>query len=87
MSWYIELMGAREAVRAKAIEEFDKNIAMCEGKDEANDIRAVKERALAKLGTFRPETYGNGVRLIANGSDSPNGGSFKLEVYRCKLEL
>lgn len=88
MSWNIDLIGTKDAVRAKAVEAFDKAAASYEGKDEANDVKMVKERALAKLDALTIEPFANAVKLSASGSDSPGmGGSFKLEIYRTSLTL
>jgi len=88
MSWSIAVIGTKDAVRAKAVAEFDRMAAIYEGKEEANDILLVKARALVKLDALTFEYGLNGVKIHASGSDTPGMvGCFSLSVERLALTL
>ena len=93
MSWSVKAKGTKEEVKAKLTEQFDAAEHLYSGQPEADDVRAVKERALALVDacTLEPQ-YGqdwNGVSVEANGSHANGngfaGGSFQLSVFRVVL--
>lgn len=87
MSWSLEKKGTVEKVREAVIAEFDRCAAMYAGKEEEKDVLAVKERALASLGEFKPDVFLNAIGVVASGSRGPNWTTIKLEITTFHLEI
>ncbi len=83
MSWGISITGTRKAVIAKVSAQLDKIAAGYEGKEEANDVRAAKDRILAIVDGLElcTDQYGvewNAVDVKAGGSHSTVGNEGKI---------
>lgn len=97
MSWSIEYTGSKEGVKAKVVEQLDKVAASYDGKAEAKDVLAAKERIVAlvdalDLGTDAYGTVWNAVKVSANGSHSwtekgVTSANFQVSVVRMSLAL
>jgi hypothetical protein len=83
MSWYVCLVGAREAVRAKAAQEFDKQASYYESQpEEKADIMACKDRALAVIDRITAL----GIKVEASGSRSgENHMNMRCEISAVPL--
>jgi hypothetical protein len=70
MSWAISMVGTKSDVSAKAAAELDKIAANYEGKEEAKDVLAAKERILAIVEAVDLEEGWNAISVKATGSHS-----------------
>ena len=86
MSWSVSIVGTKAAVAKKAAEAFDAAAKNYEGKEEAKDVLAAKERALVALAEA-PANGGNGVSVEANGSRSTGYVSMNVLVKGVYLAL
>jgi hypothetical protein len=92
MSWSFEHSGTREAVVQAATENLDKLAASYSGKEEGNDLVAIKERVLALVGALDLTSDGvHGVLVKGYGSHSIGSAglwsaNFSLQVSRTHLK-
>lgn len=92
MSWSFEFIGQTAPVKAKVISECDKIALAYDGKEEAKDVLAVKDRISSIIDVLDIDTYNNAVSVKANGSQgiSSKGvmnASVTFTVIRIHLEL
>jgi hypothetical protein len=97
MSWSIEVSGNKAGVAKKAAEQLDKIATSYEGKEEAKDVAAAKERILSTLEALElgPDPYGNewnGVTVKASGSHSTGAkgvwsSSMQIAISRTSLAI
>lgn len=95
MSWSIEVTGSKDGVKAHVEAVLTKIAANYEGKPEADDVRAVKDRILAlvdacALGKDAYGTEWNAIKVSASGSHSwTNEGvaSATLNLTLCRMCL
>lgn len=96
MSWSIEVTGTKAGVAKKVAEQLDKIALAYEGKEEAKDVLAAKERLLSLVEAMDLGSDGytewNAVIVKANGSHSTMGkglgsASMQLSVIRTSLAL
>ena len=99
MSWAIDVTGTKSAVVKKVTEELDKIAAQYEGKEEAKDVLAAKERILALVAAIDLETPQvgaaappNAIQVKANGSHALtakglDGARMSINVTRTHLAI
>jgi hypothetical protein len=99
MSWSIDVTGTKSAVVKKVTEQLDKIAASYEGKEEAKDVLAAKERILALVGAvdLEPAEEGkppspNAIQVKANGSHALtakgiDGARMSINVTRTHLAI
>lgn len=84
MSWSVSKMGSKDKVREAVAKDFDRCAANYAGKEEEQDVLAVKERALAAIDELDTPA-GIGVSISASGSRGAWSTTFTLQVQRIEL--
>jgi hypothetical protein len=99
MSWSIDVTGTKSAVVKKVTEQLDKIAANYEGKEEAKDVLAAKERILALVAAvdLEPAEEGkppspNAIQVKASGSHALtakgiDGARMSINVTRAHLAI
>jgi hypothetical protein len=96
VSWSIEFTGSKSGVSAAVTEALDKVAASYEGKEEAKDVLACKDRILSLIAATQLSKDGytdwNPVIVKASGShttftDGIGAASFQVSVTRTSLKL
>jgi hypothetical protein len=96
VSWSIEFTGSKSGVSAAVTEALDKVAASYDGKEEAKDVLACKERILALVEAMQLSkdgyTFWNAVVVKASGSHTTNvdgvsSANFQVSVTRASLKL
>lgn len=85
MSWSIEVVGTKAGVAKHVAESLDKTAKMYEGKEEAKDVHAAKERILAAVEAMDLEGQGYAVKVSASGSQSWTGKGAVYAVMRIEI--
>jgi hypothetical protein len=86
MSWGIEVTGTPSEVVAKVNAYLDAVVASYEGKEEAKDVVAVKERIESLISAMNFNSFDNGVSVKANGSHSTDAGKINSANLSCSVQ-
>lgn len=89
MSWSIEKVGTKAAVRAACDVELTKSAASYAGQGEGKDILVARDRILASIDGLKTyEGWDNGVKVVASGSASADAYlSMTISVVRTQICL
>lgn len=89
MSWSIEKVGTKAAVRAACDVELTKSAASYAGQGEGKDILVARDRILASIDGLKTyEGWDNGVKVVASGSASADAYlNMTISVVRTQICL